>query len=129
MLGDRTILIADDEAAIRLLIRRALASAGCDICEASNGEDAIRILETRFIDLAIIDIVMPEREGLGVIIEARERWPRLKIIAISGGGGLGRDETLDLARIVGANDAIRKPFNFRDIAGRIEALLPVRFAA
>jgi len=123
MLSGNTVLVVDDEAGIRQLASRVLTAAGCASHGASNGREAIAVLEHTPIDLAVIDMIMPEKEGVETIIEAKARWPNLKVIAISGGGRLAPDDFLQLARMVGADATMKKPLNFKEMLSRIDGLL------
>jgi DNA-binding response OmpR family regulator len=129
MLSGSAVLVVDDEAGIRQLAARVLTAAGCEPHGASNGHEAITVLEQTPIDLAVIDMIMPEKEGVETIIEAKNRWPNLKVIAISGGGRLAPDDFLRLAKMVGADATMKKPLNFKEMLTRIDGLLnPVQAA-
>ncbi len=123
MLSGKSVLVVDDELGIRQLAARTLAAAGYEAYSASNGEEAIDILERTAIDLAVIDIIMPDKEGVETIIEVKSRWPHVKLIAISGGGRIGPDDFLHLARMVGADATMKKPLNFKELILQIGVLL------
>jgi len=123
MLSGKSVLVIDDEPGIRMLAVRALKGADCTAYEAANGNEGLRILENNAMDLAVVDIIMPEKEGVETIIEIKRRWPDLKVIAISGGGRIGPNVLLELAQGLGADAAIRKPLNFRLLIAQVEALL------
>jgi DNA-binding response OmpR family regulator len=129
MLSGNAVLVVDDEAGIRQLAARALAAAGCQSHGAANGREAISVLEHTPIDAVVIDMIMPEKEGVETIIEVKSRWPNLKVIAISGGGRLAPDDFLRLASMVGADATMKKPLNFKEMLVRIDGLLhPVQFS-
>lgn len=115
------MLIVDDDAAIRGLVTMALAAAGCETYAAADGGEAIFVLERTRVDLALIDIVMPGKEGVETIIEAKARWPALKVIAISGSDI--RRHFLGIARGVGADMTMIKPLNLTQMIAHIERLL------
>jgi CheY-like chemotaxis protein len=123
MLTGKSVLVVDDEPGIRMLAVRALRGAGCTAYEAANGNEALRVLETTAIDMVVIDLIMPEREGIETIVEMRRRWPALKVIAMSGGGRIGPDTFLDLAEGLGADVTLRKPLNFQALIVQVHALL------
>ncbi len=75
---------------------------------------------TAIYDTVVIDIIMPEREGVETIIEIRARRPNIKIIALSGGGRMGPDMFLNLASTFGAYELLKKPIKLADLL----ALLP-----
>lgn len=84
--GTETILIADDESAVRDVIRQVLLWAGYQVLEAVDGEEAVRVMaqHTEQIQLAIVDIEMPKLDGLRVLGQLREKRSDLKIILSSG---------------------------------------------
>lgn len=106
----RSVLFVDDEQPNRDLFSRALTSAGFDVDVAEDGNKAIAKLEKRPYDAIVIDVIMPNREGIESIIQIRKRWANLFVIAISGGGRLGADDVLSLAAAVGADQVLKKPF-------------------
>lgn len=115
------ILVVDDEEIVRVTLRQMLEKAGHQVFEAANGLEALRAFEKREADLVITDIIMPEKEGIETIMELRQRKPDLKIIAMSGGGRTGTMEYLHLAKSLGADNVLPKPFKMgevRDLVSR-----------
>ena len=102
----RTVLVVDDEAEIRKLLRQVLEHAGYDVVEASNGRQAVAAVDDGGVSLVITDLVMPEKEGIETIREVRKRHGQVKIIAMSGAFG-GR--FLRTAEILGAHATLSKP--------------------
>jgi CheY-like chemotaxis protein len=74
-------------------------------------------------DIVVTDIVMPEREGLETIMAIKSARPDVPILAISGGGRIGAPPFLDLARRLGADDVLAKPFRTAQLVERIAALV------
>ena len=104
------VLVVDDEPEIRRLVRRVLEAEGLEVEEAPDGQEAVEACRRQPPDLMILDLIMPRKEGLETIREVKSDLPSLKIIAISGGGH-GRPESyLNLARRLGAERALAKPF-------------------
>jgi len=110
------VLVVDDDENIRKLVSRQLGLSGADCRTAQNGQVAIRLLGEEHFDVAVVDIIMPEKEGLETIMEMRRRWPALKIVAMSGGGCIGPEHCLHMARAFGADAALRKPLPFHELA-------------
>ena len=104
------ILVIDDEVDIRGFLRIALERDGHAVTEAGDGAAGTRILAAQPIDLVITDIIMPNKEGIETIIEARRDNPGLRIIAISGGGRGGADY-LKVAERLGADRTFAKPLS------------------
>ncbi len=123
MLSGHSVLFVDDEDAIRYFGQCAFADAGCAATVAADGREAIQAMETHAVDLAVIDIIMPGKEGIETIIELKRRWPRCKVIAISGGGRIDPDYCLNLARMVGADAVLSKPVSLAEMIGAGETVL------
>lgn len=102
-----TILIADDDTLIRDLLRQLLEGAGYEIIEAGNGSEVRKQLREKAADLLIIDLVMPEEEGLETIRILKSQQSGLKIIAMSGAFG---GQFLKPATYFGADAVLEKPF-------------------
>jgi DNA-binding response OmpR family regulator len=115
----RTVLIVDDEKEIVELLRIFLENEQYHVLEASNGQEAWRILQQESVDLALIDLMMPLMDGYQLISRIRENL-KLPIIIISAKGG-------DLDKItglgLGADDFITKPFSPMEVVARIKAQL------
>ncbi len=79
------ILLIDDDDSVRTMLRLTLAHFGHTVIEARNGKEGLELFQHANADLVITDIVMPEKEGLEVLMELRKKHPPVKIIAISGG--------------------------------------------
>ena len=108
-----TILIIDDEESIRLLLRSALEAAGYEVTEAANGRQGLELYRHRPTDLVITDIVMPELNGLDMLLELTREFIHAKVIAISGAGGEQND--LDVAKLLGARQTLQKPFSMQKL--------------
>ena len=117
------ILIVDDEREARATIRKFLERAGHEITEASGGAEALRILRKGGTDLCILDILMPDKDGLEVIREVRKHLPDLKILAISGGGLRGTDLYLSVAEKTSMARSLPKPFSAEQLLGVVQELL------
>ncbi len=105
------ILVVDDDPELLDALGLALRTSGYDVEVAKNGQQAMRhATQGSPVDLVLTDIVMPEKEGLQLIVELRRARPALKIIAMSGGGTYGNDTYLNYARVLGAHATLPKPF-------------------
>ena len=119
------ILIVEDERELREMMKISLIRRKFSVLEADNGKDAILYFKPSLTDLVITDLIMPEEDGLKVIMKLRELKPGLKIIAISGGGKAGPGSYLSLAKALGANAVFSKPFSINALIDRIEELLNI----
>jgi CheY-like chemotaxis protein len=106
----QTILLIDDDEAVRYAIRRVVEDEGFTVAVAENGQQGLDMLDSVSPALVITDLIMPEKEGLETIVELRKRQPGLPIIAISGGGRDAEPDFLNFARKLGANEVLAKPF-------------------
>ena len=117
------ILLVDDEEMVRMQIRSSLELEGYEVREASNGREAMDILATYKPDLMITDILMPEKEGIETIREARQLQADIKIIAISGGVRTENMDFLKIAKRLGADLALPKPFGRQQLLAMVHQLL------
>jgi len=112
-----TILIIDDEEPIRTLLRSALETAGHEVIEAVNGLIGLELYRRSSIDLIITDILMPELNGLDMILELTRGFLNVKVIAIS--GVQGEENALDVAKLLGARQTFHKPFDMQDMLSAV----------
>jgi CheY-like chemotaxis protein len=116
----QSVLVVDDDPAIRVVLRQMLEYGGFRVAEAGDGQEAGALLAGQPFDLVLVDLIMPEQEGLETITGFRRNYPALKIIAISGafGGGF-----LEMARYLGADLALPKPIGRAGLLAAIRELL------
>ena len=114
------ILIADDEKEIVKLLRIYLETDGVTVYEAHDGAEALRILEDHDIDLALVDIMMPKRDGYQVIKQIRQKEKYIPVMVISAKVTLS-DRVLGIE--LGADDYITKPFEPLEVAAKVKAQL------
>jgi len=114
------VLVVDDDAHIREVMRFALEKAGHRVTEAADGSAAYALLQKAAFDLVVLDIVMPEDDGLTLCRKIRAQNDRLPIIFVS-----SRDDELDrvLGLELGADDYLTKPFSPRELSARVAAVL------
>ena len=113
------ILIVEDDAKVRLLLRRCFEGEGYRVSEAGSGAEAVKLLATGSFELVTLDLNLPDSDGLTVGREIRAR-SEVPIIMVTGKG-----DTID--RVVGlelgADDYITKPFHVREVLARVRAVL------
>ncbi|HEU5260212.1 MAG TPA: response regulator [Gemmatimonadales bacterium] len=120
--GSRILLI-DDDARLRDAIRRALEQAGHEVVEATDGAAGLQLYRERGADVVILDIFMPERDGLEFIRDLRAEGRQAKIIAISGGGRTGQIDMLKAAAAFGATCTLSKPVALNELLATVHDLL------
>ena len=116
------VLVIDDEELVRELLRRALELDGYEVRTAEDGEQGLRLLREQAVDLVVIDMVMPNKEGLETIIELHHNSPEVKIIGISGAGE-GTGSYLHMAERLGASRTFSKPLNLPQFLAAVRELL------
>ena len=115
----QTILVADDEKEIREILRLYIEKDGYSVIQAENGRQALELADSTRVDLAIVDVMMPELDGYQLIRALRERW-NMPIIVVS-----AKTENNDkiLGLDLGADDYVTKPFDALEVVARIRAQL------
>ena len=111
------ILIADDEAEIRDLLRLYLENSGYDVLEAADGLEALAILKKEHVDLAVLDVMMPRMNGLHVLKKIRET-SNIPVLVFS---AKDADSDKILGLNLGADDYLTKPFNPLEAVARIQS--------
>lgn len=112
----KSVLIVDDDRQLRIALKIILQREGYDVSEAADGYGAVHnVAAADGYDIVLMDIIMPNKEGIETILELRRKRPDMKIIAMSGGARSHGFDPLKLARDCGANFTIAKPFEPRDI--------------
>jgi CheY-like chemotaxis protein len=117
------ILVVDDDQVLRGALRVILEVAGYTVMEAADGEAGLRLYREQGADLALVDLFMPERDGLEMIRALRTGIPQPKIIAMSGGGRIGLLDALKAAAALGASRTLCKPFESPCLLAAILELL------
>ena len=100
-------------------MRRILVSEGHEVLEASNGAEAMDIMEVEPLEAVFTDIFMPEMDGIEFVLWVVERFPERPVIAMSGGGATPVDTALGDAKSLGAADVVKKPLD----PGRVRSVL------
>ena len=118
----KRILVVDDEPAIRSTLGQLLTIAGYEVLLAENGSEATRLWREVGADLVILDIFMPEKDGIETIVELRAHSPSLPVIVMSGGDAK-RMDLLPEAKLLGAYRTIDKPFTFAAMMALVNSAL------
>lgn len=115
----RNILIADDDPHIREVLQFALEKAGFAVAIASHGKEALDYARTHAVDCLVLDITMPEMDGLEVCRQLRKQ-SEVPILFLS-----SRDEEIDriIGLEIGGDDYVTKPFSPRELVARVQAIL------
>lgn len=119
----KRILLVDDDDLFRRMLALILTKLGYEVREARNGKEAIKLFDDSAPDVVLTDLIMPEKEGLETIAELRQSHPNVKIIAMSGGGRVSAFDHLRVAKAMGADQILAKPFSNEAVAAALEMVL------
>ena len=115
------IIVADDVEEIVRLLQQYLEDEGHKVSCVSTGHEVIRLLRKQHYDLVITDVLMPDGDGLDVIVAAKRDFAGTRVLAISGGGKyMVAGDCLRIAKGVGAHGLLLKPFNRQQLLAAVE---------
>ena len=126
---NKKVLILDDDLELAQSLKEILSDEGYQVDVASNGREGIRLQSANPYDLIVTDIVMPEEDGLEVIMWVKESYPETKLVAISGGGYFDSRDYLLMAKELGASFVLCKPFEVKTLKAGIKRILDVKESA
>lgn len=121
--GMKSILVVEDDDAYRRSLGQILAKFGFATVQAVNGREALSSYNPLTIDAVVLDIVMPDVEGIETLTKLRRTEPAVKVLAISGGGQIGAKDYLELATKLGAQETLEKPFTSEAFIAALQRVL------
>lgn len=116
------VVLIDDDMFVRSTLEDTLTDAGFSVTAFADGRDALRRIGEMDADVVVTDILMPSVDGIEFIRQLRTQKPKLKILAISGGGPNIGLQLLDIAGKMGANRTLPKPFSPMEFVEAVRAL-------
>ena len=116
------ILIIDDDAQVLAMLKQTLEREGYEVVDAPDGKVGIKLYQEDPADLIITDIIMPEKEGIEMIMELKRDFPDVKIIAISGGGRIDPGEYLHMSEKFGVKRTFAKPVERKELLAAVQLL-------
>ena len=115
------VMIADDDTVVRDVVRRYLERDGLEVAIARDGNEALRLLGTQRIDVAVLDVMMPGPDGLALCRSLRQRGDNtIPVILLT---ALGEEDDRIAGLEAGADDYLTKPFSPRELALRVRSVL------
>jgi len=116
------VLLVEDSAELLNYMGELVASAGYDVLRASDGNQALDVLRENNCDLMVLDLFMPNKDGIETLGELSKLSPRPKTLAISGGGRFSAPDTLRVAATLGADSTLAKPFTPKQLLDALKDL-------
>lgn len=113
-----TILIIDDEQSIRDLLKEVLEKAGHHVIEARDGREGLALYQKQPVDLVIMDLLMPDTDGLEATLQLTREYVDAKVIAMT--GAQGDRNFLDVAKLFGARRTFEKPFDINKLVQAVK---------
>jgi CheY-like chemotaxis protein len=117
------ILIVDDDPTVRLIAGEMLRCDDHAIVEVEDGDQALKVVGSMPVDLVVLDMLMPNKDGLETIIELRKQKPGIRILAISSGGRMEPGYLLRTAMAFGADECLEKPLRLDNFVQVVDRLL------
>jgi DNA-binding NtrC family response regulator len=114
-----SLMLVDDEPAVLASLKRVFRKAPYRICTAENGHLALELLQETKVDAALVDLKMPEMDGLELLARIREQWPWIQVVILTGFGGV--TEAVQAIQM-GAVDFLQKPFEPETIEARLNQI-------
>jgi DNA-binding response OmpR family regulator len=116
------ILVVDDEAMLRGVVRKMLERNGHEVFDAADGALGTEAYRRLLTDIVITDIVMPNKDGIQLIIELKKEFPSVRLIAMSGGARTSEQDFLEVAKQYGVRQVLHKPFSRAELEAAVVAV-------
>jgi len=118
-----TVLVVDDDVMVLQAVVILLEDRGFNVLAAVDGVQGLHEYRKHRPDVILTDIIMPQKEGISLIRDLRREFPEAKIVAMSGGGRVGNSDYITIAKALGADTALSKPFDEDQLIETLRALL------
>jgi len=120
----RSVLIVDDDIALRAALKLALETRGYEVRVAANAREALGLQRTRPAELLVTDIFMPDGDGFEALDAFRKEFPATKVMVMSGDAKRVKGDYLAAALLAGADETIAKPFQMHTLMEALDRLRP-----
>ena len=118
--AQKTILVVDDEDGVRESVREALSDEGYRVVDTGDGTEVLRIIDEHCPELVLLDIWMPQMDGIGLLKEIKSQRPDINVVMVSGHGNI---HTAVTATKFGAFDFIEKPVSLDGLLSTVQRAL------
>lgn len=118
----KLVCVIDDDARIREAVCDILDRAGFATVQAPDGEAGLEVVAREHPQVVVTDIIMPNREGIETIQMLKDKFPSVRVLAMSGSYSPGSVDFLEMAQCLGADDCLAKPFKPADLVARVSTL-------
>jgi CheY-like chemotaxis protein len=115
------IVVADDDPVVQQTCKHCLEAAGYQVMLADSGADAVRAVVDGEVSIVLLDVFMPDMDGLETLLSIKKKSPSTPVVVMTGGGARIRLDFLDAAKIFGADDVMRKPFTAQQLVSIIDS--------
>lgn len=119
----KSILVVEDDDAYRRSLDQILVRSGYSTVLATNGREALAAYDPEKIEAVVLDLIMPDIEGIETLTKLRRSFPNVKVLAVSGGGQIGAKDYLGLAAKLGAKATLAKPFSTEAFISALQRVL------
>jgi DNA-binding response OmpR family regulator len=120
---DKIVLVVDDDPGMRDMIRDWLVPSGYNLLYAESGKEGTKIFRRQRVDLVLLDVFMPDQDGIEVLMELKRIAKSPKVVMMSGGGAMKIEQVLKLAGKLGATDTLPKPFTPVELMQTVHRLI------
>lgn len=117
------ILVVDDDSQVREMLAEMLRRVGHDLATAATGRDGLEALRDGPFDIVILDMIMPDMNGVDTIRLIRSEHPTVAVVALSGGGSFKRFDLLEQAEELGVEAVLTKPVDWEEITTAVESAM------
>jgi CheY-like chemotaxis protein len=117
------ILVVDDRRVVRDTLKKVLEKGGHTVALANNGQEALDLYAVDPADLVVLDMFMPILNGFDALVEFRQRYGDVKVLAMSGGGEFVLEDALEEAKNLGAQRVLAKPFLMTELLNAVDEML------
>ncbi|BDV02052.1 response regulator [Thermodesulfomicrobium sp. WS] len=119
----KRVLVIDDDQLMCLALAKMLVAEGYAVEQAGDGDEGLRLYRQNPFDVVVTDMIMPDKEGIQIIRELRKLDPKIRIIAMSGGGRGGATDYLKWAKLMGAKRCLSKPIKREELVEAVAEVL------